>query len=251
MFEDLIHKYENLEVIELSDTVFEGSSRIFVLLPENYSLLIDDKPSKIPTGVKIVKLSHLDPYHEGDEQLGVMQNRSECGDQLINSKYRIILKQNGGFVLNEEFGIFPPLIDFDEQDFKWCQVGYCKQITKEEFVEFTKEEKYPDGISHNHFFEALNRNNAINDGKYTPKSLEKEKAIDDVENHSLVIKFYKYKKESHSYIGDIKLDNFGVYEHINGKKYIVCIDHGYTEDVKKAYRNARKNRSKHEDEDQI
>jgi hypothetical protein len=226
----------------------KGSSRAYLKHEETHHLVIDGKKTSIKVGTKVAIRADLDKYHDKVEHdgksLGQLQNEAEGGDHFINDHYRILRKDHekeGHYNTNHENGIFPPLNDHDHENHEWSKVGHVRDIKKSEFKELTKTESHPKGISHEDFTKALRRKYDQNHGKNWGSGDEKhEEHMDHVEEHPLVQKFldhqYNYGAPPHDYE---QIKNLGVFEH-NGEKHIVARDHGFNDEVMKAYRKANK-----------
>lgn len=220
----------------------QGSSRAYLQHEEPHQIILDDKPTSIKTGTKIAIRASLDKHHYGPMRLGNMQNEAENGDWMVNREYRILKeeREKGHFTTNKETGIFPPLIDHDEQNHEWSHVGHVDDLKSGDFRKLTKNADYPKGISHMDFFNALDRYDRSWNGKYWKGSDEDEKHLDYVSEHPLVQKFVDYHGNFGAPVSDyIQKKNLGVWEHPDGSKHIVARDHGFSSGVMVAYRNAR------------
>lgn len=219
----------------------KGSSRAYLPHAEKEHIILDGKPAKIKTGTKVAIKATLDKFHEGDRNLGNMQNEAEGGDYLVNRVHRILTKnEDGSYTSNKESGIFPPLIEHDHEKHEWSHVGHVGNITKAQFKSLTKTKTHPNGISHADFVDALTRQHRRNSGKYWENTPKKENHLDRVDEHPLVQKFSDYHNNwgaSPADYGQIK--NLGIFEHPDGSKHIVARDHGFNTEVEHAYRNAR------------
>ena len=172
--------------------------------------------------------------------LGQLQNEAEGGDHFVNSNYRIITKdhQTGHYHSNSESGIFPPLIDHDDDNHEWTHVGHVDKVTGAKFRSLTKTESHPKGISHSEFCGALERVWNKDHGKYWDQGSDREKQLDHIESHPLVQKFLDHQRNlgfpPHDYR---QMGNMGVWTHpVSGEQHIVARDHGFNEDVMKAYK---------------
>jgi len=226
----------------------KGSSRAYLKHSDLHPAVVDGHPTNLKTGTKVAIRADLDKYHNKEEHndmsLGAMQNDAENNDYFVNSNYRTLINHGNDHFSSNENGIFPPLISHHDNN-EWSHVGHARDISRKEFKDLTKTEDFPKGISHNEFYETLNRFHDRNNGKYWPKPAKYEAEYDKIEQHPLVQKFIDYHGSTgnppHDYM---QLKNMGVWEHPNGSKHIVARDHGFSSDVQKAYTMARRNQYK-------
>ena len=248
---EIVKKIKDLtsrgEKTGLEGNMPQGSSRAYLLHEEPHQIHVDGKPASIKIGTKVAIRAQLDKFHQKHKydglSLGAMQNKAEGGDWHTNS-YRILLEDHqnpGHFHTNHDTGIFPPLIDHDDHNHEYTQVGHSRDLKAGEFQELTRTPEHPRGITHREFCNTLNRFHERNLGKYWANTPEKERRMDKVETHPLVQKFMEY----HGNTGHPPYDyqqrkNMGVFEHPNGTKHIVSRDHGFDGSVSNAYMDARK-----------
>jgi hypothetical protein len=225
----------------------KGSSRAYVPLKDKENITLDDKPAQLKTGMKVAIRATLDKTHNRKKydnmSLGQMQNEAEGGDHFVNSNYRIITKDHhtGHYHSNSESGIFPPQIDHDHDHHEWSHVGHVDKIEGKKFRELTKTESHPKGISHSEFCETLERDWDRIHGKHWDRGPEKEKAMDHIESHPLVQKFLDHQRNTNAPPNDYRqMGNMGVWTHPHtGEQHIVARDHGFSQKVMNAYRDAR------------
>ena len=229
-----------------------GSSRAYMKHDEPHHIMLDGKPANIPVGTKVAIRSALDKHHNAKEHegknLGAMQNKAEGGDHWVNNSYRVLTQHPNGkkdhFVSNHERGIFPPLVDHDNEHHEWTKVGHSHDLTKKKFKEMTKTESHPEGISHDDFVKALVREHAKNNGKYWEGNKEHEKHMDHVLSHPLTEKFNDYHGTTGHPPHDLgQIKNMGVFHHPDGPKHIVSRDHGFSTEVADAYAKARRKKN--------
>jgi hypothetical protein len=223
----------------------KGSSRAYLPIKEHMNITLDNRPTKLKTGLKVAIRATLDKHHYDKDHngmsLGQLQNEAEGGDHLVNSHYRIITKDDkGNYHSNTESGIFPPQIDHDHDNHEWSHVGHVDKAT-EGFRNVTRTATHPLGISHREFADSLERAWDKDHGKYWEKTPEKEKHIDYVESHPLVQKFLDHQRNfgfpPHDYR---QINNLGMWTHPHtGEKHIVARDHGFSKTVMDAYHEAR------------
>jgi len=228
----------------------KGSSRAYLQHKIPNTVTIDEKKTTLNTGTKVAIRADLDKHHRPDDytglNLGAMQNEAENGDHWVNSTYRILSRKHDKdghhFESNEEGGIFPPLLDHDEEGHEWSHVGHVDKITKSQFKQLTKTEDHPKGISHDDFCNALERHHNRSNGRYHEQSDAWESHLDSVENHPLVQKFIDYHGNTGNPPHDYRqIGNLGRWKHpLTGQDHIVARDHGFSSDVQHAYTTARK-----------
>jgi len=227
-----------------------GSSRAYLPLEERQKVNIDGKDAHMKTGMKVAIRSPLDSHHDKKKydgmSLGHMQNEAEGGDHYLNNNHRILTQHENGRYTTNEHGIFPPLIDHDHDNHEWSHVGHVDSVKASDFRNLTKTESHPKGISHEDFTDSLRRSWDKDHGKYWHQGDKVEKELDHIESHPLVQKFLDHQRlygmPPHDY-GNIK--NLGAWTHPGtGQKHIVARDHGFSENVMKAYRRANEKKYK-------
>lgn len=226
----------------------KGSSRAYLPIKERVPVTIDGKKSSMPTGLKVSIRASLDKHHKKEKydgmSLGAMQNESENGDYFLNSNYRILTESGkNSYSTNKESGVFPPIIDHDHENHEWSHVGHVDNLTRKNFKELTKTDTHPDGISHDDFVDTLHRDWDRSHGKHWGYSDEKESRLDHVEKHPLVQKFLDHQLTFSAPPHDYRqIKNMGIWTHpVDGSQHIVARDHGFSNQVMNAYRDARKN----------
>lgn len=222
-----------------------GSSRAYLQHAESHQATVDGKPASFKVGTKVAIHSHLDNHHDkfhtGGLSLGEAQNYAEHGDHYINSQYRILHPHdNNSFTTNHSHGIFPPLVDHDEQNHQWSTVGHARDIKHDEFKSLTKTASHPEGISHTQFSTALVREYNKSNGKQWADEPQHAKQWEHVTAHPLVQKFLQHQQDTGSKPHDYgQIGNMGVFEHPNGSKHIVARDHGWSDSVSQGYAQAK------------
>lgn len=226
----------------------KGSSRAYLKEEGHHQIKLDGKDAHIKTGTKIAIKASLDKYHKkgdfGDHSLGELQNKAEGGDYYVNNHHRILTKdhETGEYHTNHDSGIFPPLIDHDDEHHQWTRVGHCRDVGSKEFRDITKTDTHPKGISHGEFCDALDRAHAQDRGTYWERDEKHEKKMEHITDHPLVQKFLDHQRNFGTHPGDYRQrKNMGVFEHPDGSKHIVARDHGFDNVVNDAYTQARKN----------
>lgn len=222
----------------------KGSSRAYLQHKDELPIIVDGKRKSIKTGIKVAIRNpldkHLDKDKYGAASLGHMQNQHENDDHFINQEYRVLTKDDDGNYKHNPSGIFPPLIDHDNEHHEWAHVGHSENLTKKRFKELTKNEHYPDGISHEDFMNVLDREHELERGKYWHGTDKHEEHLDHVSNHPLVQNFLDHQRTYSAPPGDYRtIKNMGVFK-VGNKEHIVARDHGYSEDVSRAYNEVMK-----------
>lgn len=233
----------------------EGSSRAYLKHEEHHPVTVDGQQTHMATGIKFAVNAYLDSYHNkkqwGDMKLGQLQNEAENSDHFINSQYRILAKHDDGtFHTNHEHGIFPPLIDHDDEHHEWAHVGHVSSVSEGDFKKITATPTHRDGISHKDFMDALKRDWNRNHGKYYRKDMTTEEHLDHVTAHPLVQKFIEHGNTTHMPPWDYdQIENMGKWKHpVTGEHHIVARDHGFNANVYDAYKIAQ-DRAKQNNDD--
>lgn len=237
-----------------------GSSRMYLPLRGTTNIKIDGKAAKIPTGVKVraknPEVAKMDAHVKASgefshDSLGQMQMAAENDDRYVNSRYRVLTKTGKREFKTNEDGIFPPLIDYDHHNHEWAHVGHAEPLSSEEghpnsFREVTKTESHPKGISHLDFSRALMRNWQRDNGYSVRETPEQEAHLKHVESHPLVQNFLNHQRETDTPPHDYHEENLAVWTHPHtGEKHIVAVDHGFSQEVKDAYKYGRQQYDKH------
>lgn len=234
----------------------EGSSR-GVLLPNNgdtVEINLDGKAVKVPAVLKYAMAGKFDILHMGllgeSRSLGQWQNEAENGTidktsgQEINNKYRVLVKDDDGNYTTNEFGVFPPLFYHDDKNHQYSEVGYAPRIESgTKFTELTKTESHPEGLVFNDLIAALQREWHKSRGDYHKPSPKVTARLDAVTSHPLFKTLLEHQIETGTPPMDYSQPaNWGVWTHPHtGKEHLVVVDHGYSDEVREAYRNARAN----------
>jgi len=224
----------------------KGSSRAYMQHAEPENIIVDKKIVPMKVGTKVAIRSPLDRFHNSKEHdglhLGAMQNHAEGGDHWVNSNYRTLTdKGHGHFETNDE-GIFPPLVDHDDKDHQWTKIGHARDIKAGDWKKLTKTKEYPQGITHDDFTSTLLRFHNRNIGNHWKSTDNHERHMDHIEQHPLVQKFLDYHGNTGNSPADYRQQkNLGVWKHpVTGQEHIVARDHGFSNEVERAYRDARK-----------
>jgi hypothetical protein len=227
-----------------------GSSRAYIKHKEPAQITIDGQTHHIPYGTKIAIRSTLDAHHNKDYYdgmtLGQMQNHAENGDSFTDH-HRVLSRdiENGTKAYKtNKMGVFPPLIDHDEKNHMWSDVGHVENITHSKFEKMTKTPEFPDGITHNDFVKVLFRSHQRAKGNYWDSGKKYDEHMDRLEDHPLVEKFLAYHANGGTNPSDYSdIGNMGVWKHPNGTEHIVARDHGFSDDVNHAYNLAKRKKN--------
>ena len=229
----------------------KGSSRAYLQHAEPENIIVDNRIVPMKVGTKVAIRADLDKHHDHTKHdglhLGAMQNHAEGGDHWTNQNYRMLTHTgNGHFVSNTEQGIFPPLIEHDERDHQWSKVGHARDVKASDWKRLTTTKDHPKGITHKEFADTLMRFHNRNNGKHWEMTPQTERRMDVVEQHPLVQKFIDYHANTGNSPADyIQQKNLGVWKHpVTGEEHIVARDHGFSNEVEGAYRDARLNKIK-------
>jgi hypothetical protein len=176
-----------------------------------------------------------------------MQMRVENGDWHVNEHYRVLTKDHNRtdghhYVSNTESGIFPPLVEHDHDSHSWSHIGHVDKIAAGKFRTITKSNTHPLGITHEDFCDALERDWYKNHGKWWHTGDVSEKRLDHITEHPLVQKFLDHQNNYHAPPHDYRQKgNMGIWTHPHtGEQHIVARDHGFSDEVAAAYKEARK-----------
>lgn len=231
----------------VEDKMPKGSSRAYVKESSPTPVTVDGQKASMHTGYKIAIPASLDQSHDHKKYegtLGQMQMRAENGDYFLNDNYRVLTNKNiqgqHHFESNTERGIFPPLLEHDDDHHSWSHIAHVDKLGAN-FKELTKIPTHPKGISHEDFCETLERAWHKDHGKWWKTSEENEKRMDHNEEHPLVQKFLDHQRTFGMPPFDYRQrGNMGIWTHpVSGEKHIVARDHGFNEEVMKAYKEAR------------
>ncbi len=210
----------------------KGSSRAVYFPKEHRNIEIDGQSTHLPTAVKIAFKGFLDKYKTKDEpMLGELQNNIEA--EPHHNHYRVLREQGEGRYETNENGILAPVLK-SHQDGHWLEMAKVHNITEKEFKNLTVNEKFPKGISHSDFKDALMIEHSISKGynmkHYKPEILE----------HPLVHNYMNHMFDTGSDPSDYVKGNMGIFVHpITGHNHIVLRDYGYNEETSKAYNTLR------------
>lgn len=234
------------EITGIEGNMPKGSSRAYLQHSEPENIIVDKKIVPMTVGTKVAIRATLDRHHDHTKHdglhLGAMQNHAEGGDYWVNHNYRTLTDTgNGHFESNTDRGIFPPLVDHDDRDHQWSKVGHARDIKAADWKRLTKTKEHPNGITHSEFHSTLQRFHDRNNGKYWTSTPEHEKKMDHIEQHPLVQKFIDYHGNTGNSPSDYQQQkNLGVWKHpVTGEEHIVARDHGFSNEVEGAYRDAR------------
>lgn len=222
----------------------EGSSRAYLSHSDDHHLTIDGEHATMRTGTKVAIKSELDQHYKKSKaysgmSLGQMQNKAENGTSA-HDKYRTLNKLSDGTYSSNHNGIFPPLLSHDNENHEWSHIGHANDIDENDFRHLTKSSSHPEGLSHNDFYNALERKYDRDRGKYHPGSSSFEHHMESVSKHPIVKTFMKHQDETGMSPSDLVLENLGRWKHpVTGRNHLVARDAGWNDDVSRAYNRAR------------
>lgn len=239
----------------------KGSSRAWLTHEEPTHVQIDGHHTRMKTGTKFAITSSLDKHRDKEkypDSLGTMQNQTENGDYYVNQHHRVLANDpdhrhdpsdptspKEKYKTNEH-GIFPPLVDHDHEHHQWSEIGHSRDLKAGDFNRITKSPDHPKGISHSDFTSSMNRFHDSHNGRYHKSDEKHEAHLDHVDSHPLVQNFQDYHGNfGHSPKDYEQKKNLGVWKHpVTGKEHIVARDHGFSNEVEKAYRDTRRKTNK-------
>lgn len=223
-----------------------GSSRAYMRHADPYHAVVDGENTKMITGTKVAITGPYDHFYKKTKHyeglsLGQLQNEAENGDHFSNEHYRTLTHRGGNTFESNENGIFPPLIEHDEENHNWSHLGHAANVSQSQFRQHTQCETHPLGIKHEDFCSALERAWNQDHGRYHKLSNQRERELDHVERHPLVEKFLDHQRMFSAPPHDYRqIGNMGLWEHPNtGKLHIVARDSGFNAHVQDAYKAAR------------
>jgi hypothetical protein len=222
----------------------KGSSRAVYFPSEPKKIVIDGKEAHMPTALKIAFPGDLDSYTGHHELLGEMQNRVES-DHFTRNTFGILRETGDGkFETNHENGILAPVVSSHGDDgndkHHWIEMGKISKFGAGDFRRLTKNENFPNGISHQEFFDAINREHAHAHGRghYSEYS---DDHLDKVIEHPLVEKALDVAQTTGMQPVDLNKSNMGIWKHPHtGEEHIVISDYGYDKSIEKQYTAARR-----------
>lgn len=223
-----------------NDTPKKGSSRAVFFPKDEHEMILDSKPAKMKTAVKIAFKGKLDPYTGSDKLLGEHQNEFES-DHYINSSYGAIVKNSstGQYHTNHDYGILSPHIDSHE-DNHWLEMGHARNMSKKDFKESTKLPSHPQGLDFDKFHSHIMHDyHQAHGTRHYGRSLTDEEH-EHYASHPLTeaVKDFVYNTGQHP--ADLVKGNWGMWKHPHtGKEQPVIRDYGYNEEVGKLYNKAR------------
>lgn len=217
----------------------KGSSRAVHFFKEGHPSTIDGVQTAIPHVLKIAFPGQLDKYNKSGRLLGEWQNMAEAEHGI--GRYSILHKQDGqdNYTTNHENGILAPVLNHHD-DGHWLHMAKIEPIGAGDFRAHTKTEEFPKGISHDEFYDAVNRNYQQAYGKmhYGKTSDERLNAI---EHHPLIAAAQDFCADTGTHPGDFNKRNMGVWTHpVHGTKHIVLADYGYDDHIARHYQDARR-----------
>lgn len=222
-----------------NDKPLKGSSRAVFLSKENHPIYIDGQKTSIPTATKIAFPGKLDIYTGHHQLLGEMQNEQEA-DGYANFHSVLRHDRDDRYTHNPD-GILAPMLSHHE-DHHHITFGRVEKATAAGIKEATKTPDFPNGITHNQIYDAINHSyneaNGIKNYSSNPEADAKRKKI---KAHPFVEELTHFSGDTGMHPGDMVKSNLGIWEHpINKTKHLVVSDYGGSTEVLKHYNNARR-----------
>jgi hypothetical protein len=218
----------------------KGSSRAVYFPTEPANVTIDGTQTTIPHVMKVAFHGALDSHTPDKTEhglLGESQNRHEVG---ASNDYATLKKNPDGSFRHNPEGFLPPLLSSSDKH-EYISVGRVEPLKSGDFRSLTKNEEFPKGISHQEFFDAVNKHWQESNGQRHYSSISEEK-LEHVSEHPLVNRAIDFSLGTDTHPGDFNKRNLGVWTHpVTGEKQIVASDAGFSRFVAQRYQNARKN----------
>lgn len=204
-------------------------------------MVLDGHETSMPTALKIAYPGQLDKYNKSGKLLGEHQNEVE--NDHFNRSMAVIVPhphRTNEYVTNPH-GVLAPVVD-NHSDHHWSLHGRVSKIGAGDFRNLTKTDRFPNGISHREFYDAmmLHHHDAHGIGG-APGAYTSEERSREVQNHPFVENVTDAMFHMGMHPGDLNKGNMGVWEHpVTKKKQLVISDYGYSANVDKEYHKARK-----------
>ena len=220
----------------------KGSSRAVHFFKEGHPSTIDGVQTAIPHVMKIAFPGQLDKYNKSGRMLGEWQNMAEA-EHGTDQHYSMLAKDHDGSYKTNPNGILAPVLNH-HGDGHWLHMAKIDPIGAGDFRAHTKTDDFPKGISHDEFFDAVNRNYQSAYGKKHYGKTSDER-LDKVDDHPLVQNAQDFCMYSGTHPGDFNKRNMGVWTHpVHGTKHIVLADYGFDQQIAEHYQNARRNQQR-------
>lgn len=223
----------------------KGSSRAVYFPSEPKKVNIDGVDTHMHTALKVAFAGTLDKYHGEDTLLGEDQNEVES-DKYNRNSYGILSKHSDNtFSTNHERGVFAPVVDahsdHEPEKSHWIEFGKISKPDASEFKRLTKTDKFPKGICHKEFYDAVNRDYSQANGGFHYSDYSDEH-LENLRDHPFVDKVLDATYNTGMHPADLHKANMGVWEHpVTKEKHLVISDYGFRTDIAKKYSKARRN----------
>jgi hypothetical protein len=218
----------------------KGSSRAVYFPTEPANVTIDGTQTTMPHVMKVAFHGALDSHTPDKTEhglLGESQNSHEVG---ASHDYATLKKNPDGSFRHNPEGFLPPLLSSSDKH-EYISVGRVEPLKTGDFRSLTKNEEFPKGISHQEFFDAVNKHWQESNGQRHYSSISEEK-LEHVSEHPLVNRAIDFSLGTDTHPDDFNKRNLGVWAHpVTGEKHIVASDAGFSRFVAKRYQDARKN----------
>lgn len=203
-----------------------GSTRSYIKSKTNKSIVLDDKESKVPYGMKISRGDNYKKYNE-----------YEASPSFNKFSFFKKIKKDH-YTTNEKNGILVPTFNKSKNN-TWLETLHVKPLDEHMrtdpkiFNKLTKTKEMPEGLDFHRFFGSLLDH-------YHNSFYNKHYDIDEkYKNHPLFKKAVKLLKETPTLPTDLNEYNWGILKHPHtGKLHPVILDWGhYKEPIKENLNN--------------
>lgn len=223
----------------------KGSSRAVFFPKDEHEMILDSKPAKMKTAVKIAFKGSLDAHTGSHMLLGEHQNEIES-DHFIRNEYGVMHHDHatGQYHTNHDSGVLAPVIDHHD-DHHWLEMGHARNMTSKDFSNATKTPTHPKGLNFDKFHSHLNHDYHQAHGTRGFGSGLSEEEHEHISSHPLTEKVKDFMYTTGQHPGDLVKGNWGMWKHPHtGVEHAVVRDYGYSDEVGKLYNKARKNKNR-------
>jgi hypothetical protein len=224
-----------------NSTPKKGSSRAVFFPKEEHHMVLDGKPAKMKTAVKIAFKGTLDAHTGSHMLLGEHQNELES-DHFINHHFGMLSQHpehRDQHVTNPD-GVLAPVIDSHEE-YHHVTMGHARNMSKPDFKNATKTESHPKGLDFDKFHAHLMHDYHQAHGTRNYGSHLTDEEHKHIESHPLTDKVKNFIYSTDQHPADLVKGNWGMWKHPHtGVEHPVIRDFGYSHEVSKLYNTARK-----------
>lgn len=233
----------------ITGKMLKGSSRITLLHKDPHEVTIDGQKATIPTVTKFAHTyknqrgtleSYIPEHFDHNESFGTRQNAHET-DNFSMEHYSVLPKNKDGSFSSNHEGILPPMIDKDHENHSWIQMGHVKDVTAQRFKQLTKTPEFKKGISHQEFYDAVNREWNHSQGRDHYSTFSGDHLTNIVDNHPFVQKVLEYSANLGTHPADFVKQNMGEWHNpVTKTDHLVIRDSGASADLLNLYTKARR-----------